>query len=649
MKANLQQQTVRGMLRRFTGKPAMEQLLRFLAAGTAGFLLAGVRVSGTLLPLPLCLSSALGLCAASFGAFVGGSLGYLIFYPFHALELIAAGLLVQAALCIFGEDVPACDKWFGMGCSVAFTALVGFLFLLEQRFAADMVWRYMLRVFAAGAGALCFRLALQERHPLCRTVCFSCLCAGACALRPLDLPLGAVAACALAASTLTSPMAPLAAAIFGLGVDLVWAPGCATGVLVLAALAGRRGGRLVRLGIWFAFVLFGVVMLETDSLFLASAMLGGVAALFLPVGLVDASPLPDPAGPDPRLHAAAGLLHCVSRSIAAAEQDRPDPEMAAVFDRTADRVCRVCGGWNRCWQEEVAQTVEELEHAAPAMMTRGRALRRDLPESFRDRCLHVDGFLAAVDRELDDLSCRRQCRARLRETRQILEQQYGVLSDALAKPPAGRQIKCRYRPEVGFRSRSAPDREVSGDRGVTFRVGKHFYLIVCDGMGTGREAQAEAAEAIELLRFLLQTGAPPGKAMELLNGIYLLRDDGAFATVDLVQADLTNGEVLLYKWGAAPSYLKRRTHLEKLGAAAPPPGVGFGEDHMPERISVSLARGELLVLLSDGAETECAERFLREYTGVFPKEVAYGIIHGQAGGEDDRTAAVLRLCPRMIK
>ena len=649
MKANLQPQTIASSLRRMSARPVMELLLRFLAAAAAGFLLAGLRVSDTLLPLPLCLSAALGLSLASFGAYVGGCLGYLVFYPFHALELIAAGLLVQAALCIFGEDVPAHDRWFCVGSAVAFTALVGFLFLLEQRFAAKMVWRYFLRVFTAGAGALCFRMALQEKQELCRLICMSCLCAGACAIRPAGLPLGAVASCALAAASLASPMAPVAAALMGLAVDIAWAPGCATGVLVLAALASKWGNKIVRVCTWFLAVVLGVIVLKTDSLFLVAAIFGAICSAAVPAKAVCVGQVQPATGADPRLTAAAGLLRCVGQSLGRSEEDRPDPEMAAVFDRTAERVCRVCGGWNRCWNEEVASTVEELEFAAPAMMTRGRAQRRDLPENFLTRCTHVDGFLAAVNQELDDLSCRRQCRSRIRETRQILTQQYEVLSGALAGPRGDKQVKCRYRPEVGFRSRSAPDREVSGDRGVTFRVGKFFYLIVCDGMGTGREAEAEAAAAIEILRTLLQAGVAPGKAMEVLNGIYILRDDGRFATVDLVRADLTTGDARVFKWGAAASYLKKRNHLEKLGTAAPPPGIGFGEDHVPEEISVSLAKGEMLVLLSDGAETDVAERFLRQYAGSFPKEVAYGVINAQTGGEDDRTAAVLRLCQRTVQ
>ena len=649
MKGNPHLQTrtaVRQTMLRWSGKPVVEQTLRGLAAMAAGFCLSGFRLAGSILPLPICLAAVLGLNIASFGAYVGGCLGYLVFYPFQAAEPMAAGLLVQAALCIFGDQLGDDDRWFCVGNAVGATALVGFLFLLEQRFAARVLWRYALRVLIAGGGTWCFRLALREEQPLCRAALLACFCGGLCAIRPAGLPLGAVAACAMAAACAHTELSAIVAIMCGLALDLMWAPGCASAVFVLAALASRWGKRLLRLGIWLTVVLLGVLLTETDSLLFAAALLGGGMSLLLPAKKLFGTDEPVSEKRDGRPAAAAALLHRLGQCLAPVRQDRPDPEMATVFDRAADQVCRSCGGWDRCWNENAVRTVKELEYAAPAMMARGRALKTDLPAPFVERCCHIDGFLTALNRELDDLSCRRQCRSRIRESRQILAHQYTVLADALARERREQDRPCRYRPEVGFRSEEAPEQEVSGDRGVTFRMGSRFYLILCDGMGVGAGAGGEAGVAIGVLRTLLQAGTDPFAAMEVLNGIYILRDDGGFATVDLVCADLVSGEVELLKWGAAPSYLKRKNSLEKLGTASPPPGIGVGEEYRPEVMRLSLARGELLVLLSDGAVSERAERFLRQYGGSSPKELACGIISSQDGAEDDRTAAVLSLRPR---
>ena len=223
-----------------------------------------------------------------------------------------------------------------------------------------------------------------------------------------------------------------------------------------------------------------------------------------------------------------------------------------------------------------------------------------------------------------------------------------MLSQALGREPVEGDPVCRFRAEIGFRSQGRREESVSGDRGATFRIGKFFYLLLCDGMGTGQAAAAEAGAAIHILRTLLQAGTEPLEAMELLNGIYVLRDDGGFATIDLLQADLMTGEGVLLKWGAAPSYLKRKSGVEKLGAASMPPGLGVGEECRAQVTRLSLARGEQLVLVSDGAGGEEAERFLRQSSGLTAKELASGVIScSQNSADDDRTAAVVILRARV--
>lgn len=646
MKANLRPrlwQAARKKLLHLSGRPVMEQLWQGVAALAAGFVLAGFRTANTILPLPICLAAVLGLSLASFGAYLGGCVGYLVFSPFQAAEPIAAGLLVQAALCIFAEQPEQESKWFSIGCAAAFTAMVGFLFLLEQDFAARVFWRYLLRVAVAGGGAFCFFQAIREKNQVCRMILLCCLCAGACTITPIKMPIGAVAACALAAAGLSSSMALTVAVLCGLALDLTWIPGCATAVLTLGAMMAVQKNRFARLGVWILMVLLGVLLTGTNPMLGAAAALGGFCSMFVPPTLFEES-LPAVYTSD-RSRNIGMLLRRLSGSLDSLPQDRPDPEMAAVFDQTAERVCRVCGGWSRCWKEQARQTVKDLEYAAPAMMARGRAQRSDFPESFTERCCHIDGFLTALNRELDDLSGRRQCRSRIKESRCILESQYEILAKAIMAPQV-QEGRYRYCPEVGFRSEEARDQTRSGDHGVTFRVGKFFYLILCDGMGIGEEADEEAGAAIEILRDLLQVQVEPADALQMLNGIYILRDDGAFATVDLVQADLSTGEVLLLKWGSAPSFLKWKNHIEKLGTTSMPPGVGIGEDCHPDEVRISLAKGEMLVLLSDGAVCEATERYLKQYGGTSVKELACGLIRSQSETRDDKTAAVLSLRPR---
>lgn len=642
-------QEIRQKIRRWTGHRAVELALRTVGALAAGFILAGVRLADEAMPLSVCLAAALGLGFPSFGAYIGGCLGYVAFFgPDAAMEPMAVGLLVEACLCIFGEDLFREHRWLAPGCVMVFSSLVGVLFLLQNRLWVRLIWRYLLKTAVAGLGTEAFRSALDPGKPRAASLLVVCLCAGLCALQPVGFPLGLAAGCALAAAAVGTPMALTAAVLCGLALELSWGGSC-TAVLALAAFGSRwHKDALPRLALWLVMAGLGVLLTGSSSLLLAGAMFGAVLAPLVPAQRWFGEQPQSFRGADPRLALASGLLEQLSQCMTASRTDRPDPETNTVFDQAADRVCRHCSQWEQCWETEIDQTCEALNRAAPAMMARGKFLRGDLPPAFTERCRHMEGFLTAVNRELEDLSCRRQYRSRIRESRAVLAQQYDVLSAALAKPRPDGPASLRFQPELGFRSLSRQAEGLSGDRGASFRVGKWFYLLLCDGMGTGPAANAEAGAAIGILRTLLQSGIQPREALTLLNGVYILRDDGGFATVDLLQADLTTGEGELFKWGGAPSYLKRKGKVEKIGTASPPPGVGVGEEYRPEGARLSLAKGELLVLVSDGAGGEVAERFIRQYGGLSPKELASGVVScSRAQGEDDRTAAVLALRPRL--
>ena len=130
----------------------------------------------------------------------------------------------------------------------------------------------------------------------------------------------------------------------------------------------------------------------------------------------------------------------------------------------------------------------------------------------------------------------------------------------------------------------------------------------------------------------------PGSALELLNGAYVLRDDGCFSTVDLLQVNLASGDSLLLKWGAAPSYLKRGQSVRRLGEATLPPGLSAVRS--AQRIRLTLQSGDLVVLTSDGASALETERRISEFAGQTPQELAAGIIDA-ADPDDDITAVAI--------
>jgi len=184
----------------------------------------------------------------------------------------------------------------------------------------------------------------------------------------------------------------------------------------------------------------------------------------------------------------------------------------------------------------------------------------------------------------------------------------------------------------------------NGDRCMMFSgVRCKYYVLLCDGMGTGLGAVQEGKNAAGLLRRLLTAGYPAEHALRSLNSLCALRDRAGAVTVDLVELELDTGKAVLYKWGAPPSYLVTSLGAEKLGITGPPPGLSVTEcRETAERFS--LRRKELLILVSDGVSQDDALGCCQQMAGRAPGELALGILAcAQRAGEDDATVAVIRL------
>ena len=352
---------------------------------------------------------------------------------------------------------------------------------------------------------------------------------------------------------------------------------------------------------------------------------------------------------------AAAVFSGIRSQLEGGQKRESRTDAAAIFDRASDRVCGSCVLWAQCWQQRSTETYHALCSVARPMLQRGAVVRDDFPRGFTEKCCRMDALTTAINRELDELACRRQYDSRLEESRVALVQQYSLMEAYLHRAAGEVDTKSPaavfYTPELGVSMCGKDGHTISGDRGACFRTPDGmYYLLLCDGMGTGPEAAAEGKAAIRTVAGLIRAGLEPDGALEMLNSIYVLRDDGIFSTVDLVAVSLVTGEAALYKWGAAPSFWRRADGTEKIGTAAPPPGFGVGETHKAAEYRLSLRNGEMLVLLSDGAGGEDAGRQIAAWEEGTPRELAAALVaRAQANGEDDMTALALRLRPCTVR
>lgn len=208
-----------------------------------------------------------------------------------------------------------------------------------------------------------------------------------------------------------------------------------------------------------------------------------------------------------------------------------------------------------------------------------------------------------------------------------------------------------YKAVAGVASRKKDGETVSGDAGTYFkRPDGKVYLLLCDGMGSGAQANRESSLAIRLLEQFLLTGIPADHALLTLASALALRGEevGGFTTVDLLEIDLFTGAGVLYKLGAAPTYVRQGDSIRRLTGASLPAGLAEGKEDAVDQFTLHLAPGDHVLMVSDGicgtGEDGWLMERLRNFKGDSPRQLAAQLItQSPQGATDDRTALVVRL------
>ena len=192
---------------------------------------------------------------------------------------------------------------------------------------------------------------------------------------------------------------------------------------------------------------------------------------------------------------------------------------------------------------------------------------------------------------------------------------------------------------------------VSGDAVTSFEADGRFYMVISDGMGSGKEAALTSGVCVTLLEKLIRSGAELETALKMLNRIIRASGRETSATVDIAEIDLVTGEARFVKSGAAPSFVLRDGGIFRLQSKTVPIGIIRALD--AEMIKFDIAAGDTIVMVSDGAARSYEEvPWLLDMMTVDEtvlhgneKDAAARIVKEAArrGSMDDITCAVLRI------
>jgi len=354
-----------------------------------------------------------------------------------------------------------------------------------------------------------------------------------------------------------------------------------------------------------------------------------------------------------RLRMSADALRALYESFGA-PTPKKEENPAVIFDRAAEAVCRGCTLRDICWNKEYVSTFNAFNDATPVLLERGRAQPSDFAQHFASRCIHFPQLLAAINTEVTALLLRRQYRHQIEQERQRTRGQYAQLSElvvqamAAAEEPVAAGKELEYDAAMG--STPKEGQRVCGDSLTYFRGnGSNLFLLLSDGMGSGREAQRESQMALRLMEQFLKAGIEAGPALKTLNAALNLRSDeqGSFTTIDLLCVNLADGQASLYKYGAAPTYIKRQGVVRRLTGNTLPAGLQDA-DTTPLAVKFPVEEDSFILMISDGiadsGDDQWLQNLLAGWQGEDPNALVT-LVLGEARqrrkGDDDCSALSL--------
>ncbi len=136
------------------------------------------------------------------------------------------------------------------------------------------------------------------------------------------------------------------------------------------------------------------------------------------------------------------------------------------------------------------------------------------------------------------------------------------------------------------------------------------YLVLSDGMGTGKHAAVDARIVLSNFRRLVQSGMDCVSAAQMINAIMLTKSgEERFATLDVAKICEETAAVTLYKYGAGPTFIRHGDRVTLCQAATAP--IGILPKAEPYTTVFRLQHGDMLFLLSDGLD-ESLYPFIRQ-------------------------------------
>lgn len=211
--------------------------------------------------------------------------------------------------------------------------------------------------------------------------------------------------------------------------------------------------------------------------------------------------------------------------------------------------------------------------------------------------------------------------------------------------------KINFEIEYGYGSIAQEGNNVCGDNYIIKRLpNSKLIAAISDGMGKGYEANQESTATLKLVDDITNTAISTPTALQILNTFFYIQDYlEKYSTLDFLEIDRSNGELLFYKMGAASSYI---FHRDGTFAKIVNEGLPFGIEEIIEAKKYTLLPDDLIVMASDGifeniVNEKDLELFIKGISHLAPQKIAYELLNyarsHQNKTKDDMSVIALKV------
>ncbi len=182
--------------------------------------------------------------------------------------------------------------------------------------------------------------------------------------------------------------------------------------------------------------------------------------------------------------------------------------------------------------------------------------------------------------------------------------------------------------------------EASGDSHSIMRLdGDRFMFAICDGMGSGDEAEQTSQTAISLIENFYKAGFDSELVLSSVNKLLSLQKEDKFSALDVCVLDLKSGLGDFIKMGAPCGFVVSEEGCTLVESGALPLGIVDKFNPITKKLVVS--DGEIVVMFSDGisdafASDKSIQDFIKTIYSPNPQIIADKLLEQALANSDGR-------------